>query len=331
MHVRVYGVQPDELEVYREAEEKYGFTFEFAKELLCEENVGDISGCEAVILVTACHVTEQTAKKMAEQGVRYLATRSAGSDHIDYEAVRKYGMCCANVPFYAPEAIAEYTIFMALSVLRHSKRSRDMAEQGDFTLKGLKGRQLGKMTAGVMGTGRIGCATMTLLKGFGANILGWDPYPNERAGELCRYVTKEQLMEESDILFLHCPLTEDNYHIIGADALERQMKPGAILINSARGGLVDHEAVLKALKRGRLGGFAFDVYERENLFLRKKVSWDQIDDPVFRELVSREDTVYSAHMAFCTDNAIRNMIEVTLDNLKEYEMTGKCRNEIVRQ
>lgn len=327
MHVRVYGVQPDELAMYQKAEAQYGFSFEFAKAPLNEDTVDEVHDCDGIILVTTCHVTEKVVQTLAQRGVKYLATRSAGSDHVDYGAVVKYGLHCANVPFYAPEAIAEHTILMALWVLRHGKKSYEMVNSGDFTMTGLRGRQLGQLTAGVFGTGRIGRTTMTLLKGFGTRILGWDPYPNAAAEKLCTYVSKETLLEESDIVFLHCPLTPDSYHLID-EKLLAQMKPGAVLVNTARGGLVDHAAVLSALESGKLSGFAFDVYENEAEFVRKKRPLDQIDDPVFKALLKREDTAYSAHVAFYTDGAIYNMIEVTLDNLKEYETTGKCRNEI---
>ncbi|BAK99626.1 D-lactate dehydrogenase [Oscillibacter valericigenes Sjm18-20] len=327
MHIRVYGAQADELAAYQKAESKYGFTFEFAKAPLSEETVDEVHDCDGIILVTTCHVTGKVAQTLAQRGVKYLATRSAGSDHVDYDAVIKYGLHCANVPFYAPEAIAEHTILMALLVLRHGKKSFEMVRSGDFTMTGLKGRQLGQLTAGVLGTGRIGRTTMTLLNGFGTRVLGWDPYPNAAAEKLGTYVSKEELLKESDIIFLHCPLTSDSYHLICEETLA-QMKPGAVLVNTARGGLVDHAAVLKALESGKLSGFAFDVYENESEFVRRKLPVDQISDPVFKELLRRENTAYSAHVAFYTDGAINNMIEVTLDNLKEYEMTGQCRNEI---
>lgn len=327
MHIRVYGAQADELAAYQKAEAKYGFTFEFAKAPLSEETVDEVHNCDGIILVTTCHVTGKVAQTLAQRGVKYLATRSAGSDHVDYDAVVKCGLHCANVPFYAPEAIAEHTILMALLVLRHGKKSYEMVRSGDFTMTGLKGRQLGQLTAGVLGTGRIGRTTMTLLNGFGTRVLGWDPYPNAAAEKLGTYVSKEELLKESDIIFLHCPLTPDSYHLICEETLA-QMKPGAVLVNTARGGLVDHAAVLKALESGKLSGFAFDVYENEGEFVRRKLPVDQISDPVFKALLRREDTAYSAHVAFYTDGAINNMIEVTLDNLKEYETTGQCRNEI---
>jgi D-lactate dehydrogenase len=169
---------------------------------------------------------------------------------VDYTAVKRLGMRCCNVPFYAPEAIAEHTILMALRVLRHEKKCSAKVAAGDYTLEGLKGRQLGQLTAGVLGTGRIGRTTMSLLNGFGARVLGWDPYPNEAAAKLCTYVERDELLKQSDIIFLHCPLTPDSYHVIGRETLG-MMREGAVLINTARGGLVDQNAVLEALESGR--------------------------------------------------------------------------------
>ncbi len=328
MHIRVYGVQPDELPVYREAESRCGFTFEFASGVLNEGTVEEVSPCDAVIVLTNSSVNRTVAARLAEKGVRYVAARSAGSDHIDVRAARACGLHCCCVPRYAPEAISEHTILLALSVLRHAKLSAKKVAAGDFTMQNLKGRQLGQMTAGVFGTGRIGRTTMALLRGFGAEVLGWDPYPSAEAEKLCTYVEPEELLRRSDIVFLHCPLTEESRHMIGEEAIGK-MKDGAVLVNTARGALVDHQAVLEALERGKLSGFAFDVYENESAFIRKQVPWDSIGDPVFRTLCQRDDTVYSPHVAFYTDAAIRSMIEVTLENLKEYETCGTCRNEIL--
>ena len=327
MKVRVYGAQPDELRLYEEAEKQGDLSFVFAKAPLNEETVQEVQDCEALILLTNCQVNEKVAEELSKRGVKYLACRSAGTDHVDYTAVKRLGMRCCNVPFYAPEAIAEHTILMALRVLRHEKKCSAKVAAGDYTLEGLKGRQLGQLTAGVLGTGRIGRTTMSLLNGFGARVLGWDPYPNEAAAKLCTYVERDELLKQSDIIFLHCPLTPDSYHVIGRETLG-MMREGAVLINTARGGLVDQNAVLEALESGRLGGFAFDVYENEAAFVRKKKTLDEIDDPTFQALLARDDAIYSPHVAFYTDGAIYSMIEVTLANLREYLTTGRCRNEV---
>ena len=329
MHVRVYGAQPDEMGRYDKAVETHGLTFEFTSVPLSEENVCEVGdNVDALLVMTNCQVNETVIAELAKKGVKYVACRSAGSDNVDYKAIKKYGLKACNVPAYAPEAISEHTVMVALWTIRNGNKSYEKIKAGDYTMAGLRGRQIGQMTAGVLGTGRIGRTTMQMLKGFGTNILGWDPYPNDAAAQLCTYATKEEVFAQSDILFLHCPLTDDSYHIINEETLA-MMKPGAVLINTARGGLVDHAAVLKALEEGKLSGFAFDVYENEAAFVRKKKTMEEINDPVFEALLKREDTYYSAHVAFFTDAAIYSMIDVTLDNLKEYDTTGSCRNEIV--
>ena len=327
MRIRVHGVQPDELDVYRKAERDFGFSFEFREGPLTAEAAKELQGFEAVIFLTNSRITEEVAELLAEKGVKYLAARSAGTDHVDPEAVRRNGLRLCSVPYYAPEAISEHTVMLALMILRKIKRIFARVKAGDYTMPGLRGRQLGEMTAGVFGSGRIGRTTMQILKGFGCRILCYDPFQNEEAKKLCTYVTKEELLQDSDIVFLHCPLTPENEGLIGPESL-KLMKDGACLVNTARGGLVDAEAVLMALKEGKLSAFAFDVVEGEAAFVRKKKAFDEIDDPVFEELLAMENVVYTPHVAFYTDGAIRSMNEVTLRNLKEFEDTGTCRNEV---
>ena len=327
MKVRVYGSQKDEYAFYESAKETSGFSFTFASEVLSMETVHLTLGFDAIIIVTTCKITSEVAQALYKNGVRFIAARSAGTDHIDYDAARATGLLAANVPFYSPGAIAEHTLMTALNLLRRSKREAGMIASGDFSMSGLKGRQLSGMTAGVFGTGRIGLRTMQLLSGFGCRILAYDLYPGEQAKAYCEYREPEYLLRESDILFFHCPLTEQNYHMINRDSIAK-MKDGVYIVNAARGGLIDGRAVLEALQAGKVAGFGFDVYENEQAFLRKNIGPDTIEDEVFRQLLLCENAYYTAHIAFYTDAAIKNMIQVSIDNLKEYKLTGKCRNEL---
>ncbi len=327
MQIRVHGVQPDELEVYRQAEKEFGFSFEFRESPLNAESAAEIQGCGAVIFLTNSRITEEIAEILASRGVKYLAARSAGTDHVDVEAVRRNGLRLCSVPYYAPEAISEHTVMLALMLLRKVNRIFARVKAGDYTMPGIRGRQLGEMTAGVFGSGRIGRTTMQILKGFGCRILCYDPFQNEEAKKLCTYVTKEELLKESDIVFLHCPLTPENQGLIGKESLAL-MQEGTVLVNTARGGLVDAAAVLAALKDGKLSAFGFDVIEGESAFVRKKKSFAEIGDPVFEELLGMENVIYTPHVAFYTDGAIRSMNQVTLRNLKEFSDTGECRNEV---
>ncbi len=327
MKIRVYGVQADERPYYREVQKRYGFDLTFASEILSADTVHLTKGFDGLIIMTNCKISGDVARALKQNGVRFLATRTAGTDHIDVAAVHENGLSIANVPSYSPNAIAEHTVMTALNLLRHTKRSARKIDIGDFTMTGLKGRELGSMTAGVWGVGQIGLATMRLLNGFGCRVLSYGTHPSEEAAKYSAPVTTDILLKESDIIFLHCPLRAQNYHMIDRPAIT-QMKDGAFLVNTARGGLVDAEAVLAALQEGKLAGYGFDVYETEAAFLRKNIGLAAVEDQVFRALLDRDDVIYTAHVAFYTDTAIESMISVTLDNLKEYELTGTCRNEV---
>lgn len=327
MKIRVYGVQADELPYYHKVQTKYGFDFTFASEILSADTVHLTKGFDGLIVMTNCKITRGVAQALKQNDVRFLATRTAGTDHIDVAAVHENGLSVANVPSYSPNAIAEHTVMTALNLMRYTKRSMRKIDAGDFTMTGLKGRELGSMTAGVWGVGQIGLATIRLLNGFGCRVLSYGTHPSEEAAKYSQSVTTEVLLKESDIIFLHCPLRSQNYHMIDCQAIAR-MKDGVFLVNTARGGLVDAEAVLAALQSGKMAGFGFDVYETEATFLRKNIGQDAVEDKVFRALLDCDNAFYTAHVAFYTDIAVESMIRVTLDNLKEYELTGTCRNEV---
>lgn len=330
MKVLVFGARDDEFIYFEQFNKKYNLDINFTKESLNTDNVKEITkGYDAIWIVTVVHIDRVIAKMLKENGIKYIASRAAGTDHMDLQSLKEYGIKVANVPFYAPNAIAEHTIMLTLSLLRKFKKELNKVSNQVFTLDGLKGRQLGSMTVGVLGTGRIGTETIKILKGFGSKVLAFDLYPNETVKEYAEYVTEEKLLIESDILIFHCPLTESNYHIINEHSIKK-LKDGVLLINTARGGLFDFESILKGLKDGKIGGLAFDVYENEEIFLRKDFSNKNIEDLVFKELLSLENVIFTAHMGFFTDEAIASMINTSLNNLYEYETTGHCKNEVIK-
>ena len=294
------------------------------------DNVKEITkGYDAIWIVTVLHIDREIAKILKDNGVKYIASRAAGTDHMDLKSLKEYGIKVANVPFYAPNAIAEHTIMLTLSLLRKFKKELNMVNNQVFTLDGLKGKQLGMATVGVLGTGRIGTETIKILKGFGSKILAYDLYSNQVVKEYAEYVSEEKILTESDILIFHCPLTESNYHIINEESIKK-LRDGVLLINTARGGLFDFESILKGVKDEKIGGLAFDVYENEEIFLRKDFSNKDINDLVFKELLSLENVIFTAHMGFFTDQAIASMIDTSLDNLYQYETTGCCKNEVIK-
>lgn len=330
MKILIFGARSDEFLYFDKFNKIYNLDINFTEDNLTADNVKEITrGYDAIWIVTVFHIDRKIAEVLKENGIKYIVSRAAGTDHIDLQALKEFGIKTANVPFYAPNAIAEHTIMLTLSLLRNLKKELNMINNQIFTLDGLKGKQLGSMTVGVLGTGRIGTETIKILKGFGSKILAFDLYPNETIKEYAEYVSEEKILTESDILIFHCPLTRDNYHIINEESINR-LKDGVLLINTARGGLFDFKSILKGLKNKKIGGLAFDVYENEQVFLRKDFSNKDIKDLIFKELLSLENVIFTAHMGFFTNEAIASMIDISLNNLYEYKTNGYCKNEVIK-
>jgi len=301
--------------------------FEYTPDTLTEENVSSCKGYEGIVIQTRCIITEKVAALLAEAGVKFIACRSAGFDHVNLAAIKKYGIKACNVPLYSPNAIAEYAVMASMMALRKVKKQLHMTEKGDYTLKGLRGQELRDQTIGIIGTGRIGMESLKIFSSFTKDILLYDPYPREDAKAMGIYVSLDEIYEKSTLLVFHCPFTKENFHMVNGDSI-RKMRTGVVLVNPARGGLFDHQAVLEGLKEGKIGALAMDVYEDEKNYLRKDLKGESTGDAVFDQLISREDVIYTAHTAFYTDRAIFNMIETTVENLWEYGQTGSCAHEL---
>lgn len=327
MKVLVFQADQKDLNYMHECNRRFGFELSFADFDFNKAGADSFSGFDALWITTSCKVTKNKLGELKKAGIRYIASRAAGTDHMDANAMKEEGIRGANVPRYSPNAIAEHTVCLVLMLLRHMRRELSMIKEYDFTLNGLKGRELRNMTVGVIGTGRIGARTVLSLKGFGCFILAHDLYENEEIKDSVTYTDRQTLLTSSDIIILHCPLTKDNEKLINGETIAA-MKDKVLLINTARGGLMDYEAVLKGLERGKIAGAAFDVYDRETPYIRKKADKAAFCDETLSRLLERENVIYTAHMSFYTDTAIENMIWTTFENLKEYEETGYCSNDI---
>lgn len=225
MRVKVYGAKKDEYCIYEKLQKETGIKFEFTSDVLTMDTVDYTKGYDALIILTNCKVNHAIASKLKENGVKMIAARSAGTDHIDLNATKKNNIMVANVPYYSPQTISEYTILMLLALVRNMKKEQEMLKNGDFSLNGLKGKQIGSMKIGVFGTGRIGRETIKLLNAFGAHVLAYDIYENDVVKSICKYEKKDAILAEADAIILHCPLTEESYHFIDRDAISA-MKDG---------------------------------------------------------------------------------------------------------
>ena len=332
MQVKVFCATDEDENLYRRYLSRYDKNgcvhVTFTAEDLDEEHVRkQTKDIQAVVILTRCVIHENVAKILKENGVKYVLTRSAGYDHIDIQALERNGIKASNVPLYSPNAIAEYVCMTVLMILRKMKRQLRMIERNDYRLTGIRGRELRNMTIGIVGTGRIGCETVKIMSGFSGRILAYDMYPKDDMRLLASYVSLEELYKNSDIIIYHCPLTEENYHMVNENAISK-MKQGVILVNPARGGLWDYRAVADAVESGKIAGVVTDVYESEKSYLRKKVTGSIIEfsseNSALEELRNRENVIYTAHSAFYTDTAIENMIETTVENLVAFARMGSC-------
>ena len=265
-------------------------------------------------------VLDRIAAGSSRGGVTAMvALRCAGFNNVDLPAARRLGVTVARVPAYSPHAVAEHTLGLVLTLIRKLHRATNRVREGNFSLKGLLGFEIHGHTVGVIGTGQIGQTVVRLLSGFGARLLATDPSPSPECVALgARYVPLPDLLAESDIVTLHCPLTPATRHVIDGAALAR-MKRGAILVNTGRGALVDAAALVAALKEGHLGGLALDVYEEEERLFFEDHSGDLLQDDVFARLLTFPNVVITGHQAFFTEEALQAIARTTLGNISDFE------------
>jgi D-lactate dehydrogenase len=261
---------------------------------------------------------------LADQGIGVLALRSTGFNHVDLRAAEARGLTVIRVPEYSPYAVAEHAVGLLLALVRRLHRAHARVREGNFSLRGLLGFDLHGRTVGVVGTGRIGTVFARILRGFGCRILAHDPVPSPALVEegVC-YVSFDALLEGSDIVSLHCPLTPETHHLIDADALAR-MRPGVTLLNTSRGGLVDTRALIDGLKSGRIGHLGLDVYEEEGDLFFEDLSDTVIQDDVFARLLTFPNVLVTGHQAFFTEEALAAIADTTLRNLDLLERGEDC-------
>lgn len=296
-----------------------GHELRFFEDRLTLSTASLAEDCAAVCVFVNDCVDADVLAVLARQGTRLVATRSTGYNQIDVAAARQLGIDVVRVTDYSPYSVAEFAVGLLLGVNRKIARASARTRDGNFDLEGLMGFDLHGKTIGVIGTGKIGAIFARIMAGFGCTILGHDPYPNPAFAEAGgSYVAVDELLARSDVVSLHCPLTEATRYIINAHNLAR-VKRGSILVNTSRGGLVDTDAAIEALKSGQLGGLAIDVYEQEaNLFFQD-LSSTIICDDVIQRLVSFPNVIVTGHQAFFTVEAIGQIMQTTIDSISAFE------------
>ena len=282
-------------------------------------------GYDAVIAFVNDDIDADTINILADNGIKVLAMRCSGYSNVDLKAA-KDRLTVVTVPAYSPYTVAEHTMALLLSLNRKIHKAYNRTRDFNFSLNGLTGFLLRGKTVGVIGTGKIGQAVMEVLGGFGVNILAYDPYPID--DDTIHYVDLEYLFKNSDIITLHCPLTDKSYHILDSDAFD-MMKDNVVIVNTSRGALVDTEALLHALNTEKVVGAALDVYEEESDFFFEDFSGMVINDDMLSLLIAHPHVLMTAHQAFLTDDALETIARTTYNNIDEVLSGEKCKNEVM--
>ena len=316
MKMFVYGLREyDEREFFDKFGQMYPIEFDSCEEKPTLENAYLAEGCQAINILTA-PVDKAMIDRYSEMGIRCIMTRTIGYDHIDYVYAREKGIGVLNIT-YSPATVADYTVMMILMGIRKIKYIRLRAQVQDYTLQGKLACELGNLTVGIVGTGRIGSCVARELTGFGCRMLAYDPYPKQELEDIVEYTDMDRLLRESDVITLHAPATQENYHIIDAEAFAK-MPLGAGLVNCARGPLVDSDAMIEAIESGHLGFACLDTVENEFGMYYYNRMGEPLNNPQLAILNSHSNVITTPHMAFYTREAVSDMVENSILGILEY-------------
>ena len=299
--------------------------FKYLETKLNEDTVDLARGCDAVCVFVNDTVNAAVIDRLYEYGVRLIALRSAGYNNVDLRAA--FGKIhVVHVPAYSPYAVAEHAIALLLTSVRRIHKAYNRTREFNFSLNGLTGFDFHGKTVGVVGTGKIGRIFIDICRGFGMNVIAYDLFPAKDSG--ITYVSLEELLEQSDIISLHCPLTDETRHMINAEAIGK-MKKGVVIVNTSRGALIDAEALLEGIKARKIGAACLDVYEEEADVFFEDRSGHILNDDLLSRLISMPNVIVTSHQAFLTEEALNNIAETTVSNILScFEKDGMCDNEL---
>ena len=328
MKVVVYSTKKYDKNYFELVNVKYGFELEFYDFLLNERTVKMAEGADAVCIFVNDVANRVVLQKLAELGVRFIALRCAGFNNVDLQAAKEFGLKVVRVPAYSPEAVAEHTVGLMLVLNRRINKAYNRTRDANFSLEGLIGFNMHGRTAGVIGSGKIGVAVMRILKGFGMNILTYDPYVNQAALDLgAQYVDLDTLYAQSHVITLHCPATAENYHLLNKASFDK-MRDGVLIVNTSRGSLINTADALQALKSRKIRGLGIDVYENERELFFEDKSNEVILDDTFSLLAASHNVLMTGHQAFLTEEALTSIAEVTLHNIADLVRNIDSPNEV---
>ncbi len=335
MQVALFSTKSYDRTFFEAANAQAGHELAYFEPRLAPQTCPLAAGFPAVCAFVNDSLDAHVLLPLVKQGVRLIALRCAGFNHVDLEVADHLGLTVTRVPAYSPHAVAEHTLALVLALDRKIHKAYNRVREGNFTLEGLLGFELHGRTAGVVGTGKIGAIVAQILLGFGCNVLAHDVRESpELLSAGVRYVPLEELFRQSDVITLHCPLQPETYHIVNEDSLAL-MKRGVTLVNTSRGPLLDTKAAVRALKSGKLGALGLDVYEEEGDLFFEDLSHRVILDDVFSRMLTFPNVIITGHQAFFTQRALEAIAQETLANITAFERgeapPGKITADMVRK
>lgn len=326
MKIAFYSTKPyDKIWFEPLNQERYGFKIDFLESPCKEASIALARGYDAICIFVNDYVTAPMVEELYQMGVKGILLRSAGYNHVDLKAARGK-LEVLRVPSYSPEAVAEYAMAMLLTVNRYTHKAYTRTREFNMNIHGLMGRNLFHKTAGIVGTGKIGQAMIRICQGFSMDVIAYDPYPNPNLP--VKYVSKEELFRNSDVISLHCPLTEETYHLINKESISL-MKKNVYLVNTSRGRLIDTSYLIEGLIHGTFAGVGLDVYEEEEGVFYEDRSNDIMLDEELARLTSFPNVLISSHMGFFTKEATKAIAQVTLENAYALEHGGELKNSVL--
>ena len=327
MKIAFFDAKPYDKPHFDRVGAERGVDFKYFETKLTRDTVSLARGYDGVCVFVNDTVDAEVIDALYGMGIRLVALRSAGYNNVDIKHAEGK-VHILRVPAYSPYAVAEHAMALLLTSIRRIHKAYIRTKDFNFSLSGLTGFDLHGKTVGVVGTGKIGRVFVNICLGFGMRVLAYDKYPSdELSARGVRYVELSELLRESDVISLHCPLTEESYHLLDAEALGR-CKRGVVIINTSRGALIDAEALLAAIKARQVGAACLDVYEEENEFFFEDFSGHIVDDDVLARLISMPNVIVTSHQAFLTEEALMNIAETTVDNIVNFLNKRNCPNEL---
>ncbi len=324
MKTAFFDTKPYDIPAFDKFGNENGVSFIYYETKLNERTVSLANGCDAVCVFVNDTVNAAVIDALADFGVRTIALRCAGYNNVDI-AYAKGKLNVVRVPAYSPYAVAEHAMAMLLTSVRRIHKAFIRTRDFNFSLNGLTGFDLHGRTVGIIGTGKIGKVFSDICRGFGMKVIAYDKFPDNSSR--IEYVPLDVLFEQSDIISFHCPLTDETYHTLNAETVQK-LRKGVVIINTSRGALIDAEALLDGIKSRRIGAACLDVYEEEADFFFKDLSGHIMGDDVLARLISMPNVIVTSHQAFLTEEALSNIAETTVDNIVKLHNGEQCKNEI---